>query len=248
MAFAVGLVQWGIVADFESPDALDVVRGDAQQGPDGNGNRRRARLSAVYVARHGETQSNVERRYAGAGAEPLTPAGRAQAVGLAERLGGVGIQEIRTSEIARAFETAHIVSGRLGVPVVSDARLNEMRMGPWEGLTECEVEARDGEAYRTWLSDPDRLALPGRETLAELAARVVPAVRESAASGRRVLLISHVAPIRVAALSVLKVPLSAYKRVSVRNVDCLRFDVEAAVAEHVGGEALRRDALLADPS
>jgi len=235
------------VADFGSSDAPDGVRDDAQHGPDGNGHRRRARLGAVFVARHGETQSNIERRYAGAGAEPLTAAGRAQALSLAERLLGVGIQEVRTSEIARAHETATIVGERLGVPVRADARLNEMRMGPWEGLRECEVEARDAEAYRTWLSEPDRLALPGRETLTELASRVFPAVRESAASGRRVLLVSHVAPIRVAALTVLKLPLSAYKRLAVHNVDCLRFDLEAAVAEHVGGEALHRDALLTEP-
>ena len=224
-------------------------------GPDGpgarggNGPRGLTNLSAVYVARHGQTLSNVLHRYAGSSAEPLTAAGRAQALGSAERFAGMGIAEVWTSEIARAAETAHIVGERLGVPVVSDARLNEMRMGPWEGLTECEVEARFGEAYRTWLSEPDRLVLPGRETLAQLASRVLPAVQDAAAASRRVLLISHVAPIRVAALMVLGLSLSAYKRLSVQNGDCLRLDLGSALAERLDGArpVFLRDEVTAGP-
>jgi ribonuclease H / adenosylcobalamin/alpha-ribazole phosphatase len=191
--------------------------------------------STVYLARHGQTVSNLERRYAGSDGEPLTAVGRAQAEALADRVAGTGVTEIWSSEIARASETAQIVAARLALPVRRDARLNEMLMGPWEGLTEDEVAALDPEAYQTWLSSPDRVALAGRETLAQLAARVIPVVEEATAGGYAVLLVTHVAPIRVATLAVLRLPLSAYKRVSVRNGDCVRLDLASASAERLEG-------------
>ena len=221
----------------------------AEFGPEFNGAQGRSGLTMVFVARHGETLSNRQRRYAGSSPEPLTDEGRAQALGLAERVAALEIAEVRTSGIARAAETARIVAERLAVPVQIDARLNEMRMGPWEGLTEDEVAAHDLTAYRTWLETPDRLLLPGRESLKELAARVVPAVLDAASAGRRVLLISHVAPIRVAALMVLEIPLSAYKRLTIQNGDCLRQDLEAARAERLDGArpGSLRDEVTAGP-
>src|SRR6266568_1455135 len=57
--------------------------------------------SPVYLARHGQTESNVLRRYAGYRAEPLTEVGRGQMIDLAARLGLRGIAEIWTSEVAR---------------------------------------------------------------------------------------------------------------------------------------------------
>lgn len=194
-----------------------------------------AALGEVFLARHGQTLSNLRRRYAGSSPEPLTPAGRDQAAQLADRVSGLGITAVWTSEIARAAETARIVADELRVPLRLDPRLNEMMMGPWEGRTEDEIAAGHGPAYDTWLSAPDTLVLPGRETLAQLAARVLPAVREAASAGHKVLLISHVAPIRVSALVVLGIPLSWYKRVIIQNGDCLRLDLGCSLAERVNG-------------
>ena len=185
--------------------------------------------TVTYLARHGETSSNVVGRYAGESDEPLTPLGRSQVRGLAAQLAQCGIGQIWTSQVARASESAHILAEALGVDVRLDPRLNEMQMGPWEGLTEEEVAAQYAEEYRTWLGSPDRLSLAGRETLDMVAARVMEAVREAAAGPCAVLLVTHVAPMRVAALRTLDVPLSRYKRLQVRNAECLA--VHTAVRE-----------------
>jgi broad specificity phosphatase PhoE len=200
--------------------------------------RERSELSQAttltYLARHGETASNVLRCYAGSSAEPLTPLGQTQVRSLAARLGHYGISEIWTSEVARARQSAEIVAAALGVGVRADARLNEMRMGPWEGLTEDEVAVRYPDDYQTWLTSPDRLRLPGRETLETLADRVMEAVRDAVQTPRTVLLMTHVAPIRVAALRTLEVPLDRYKRLCVRNVDCLAVDLAVAEVRRLG--------------
>jgi probable phosphoglycerate mutase len=171
----------------------------------------------VLVARHGETESNRAGRYAGWCMESLTRLGREQAVELGYRLKDAGVTRVRTSCIRRAQETAALVGGVLGVPVLPDSRLNELRMGPWEGLTEAEVLERYPGEFRIWHEAPDELRLPDRETLRELAGRVQEVVATSMRSGHRELLMTHVALVRVATLAAYGRPLSEYKQIEVEN-------------------------------
>lgn len=205
-------------------------------------------LALAYLARHGQTESNLLRRYGGSSSESLTDAGRAEMTGLAARLGECGIAEIRTSEVTRARESADVIGRLLGVPVRVDARLNEMRMGPWEGLTEVEVAARFPEAYTVWHTVPDRLTMDGRETLDELAARVAAAVRDAAQRPAPVLLMTHVAPIRVAVLRALGLSLALYKHVCVHNGTCMRIHRVQADVHRLGEpRSLREELSLAVP-
>ena len=191
----------------------------------------------VFIARHGETESNLNNVYAGRSPEPLTRAGRVQVSLLTEGLATMGIGQIWTSSIGRAVESARLVGERLGVSVTQDPRLDEMRLGVWEGRTEDEVARDFPEVYALWLSRPDEVRLEGRETLGQVAARVMAAVADAGAARQPVLLMTHVAPIRVAVLSVLRYPLAAYKRLVVPNASCVRLDrgAEQATWMHDGG-------------
>jgi broad specificity phosphatase PhoE len=174
------------------------------------------------MARHGETRSNRESRYAGWSDEALAPSGRAQARTLAAALRGVGVERVRTSGIRRARQTADLVSEVLGVPVLEDERLNELRMGPWEGLSEAEISVRFPREYEIWCRCPHELRLPGRETLDDLASRVCPALMDSVGSGRRELLITHVALVRLALLMSQGRPFAHYKSIEVPNCQVSR--------------------------
>jgi probable phosphoglycerate mutase len=180
------------------------------------------KTSAVaLIARHGETPSNLAGRYAGRSKEPLTKRGRRQIRDLATRLSGYDVAEIWTSEISRGLESAELLAAALGVEVKVDSRLNEISMGPWEGLTELEVAKRFPDAHALWQESPDHLVIEGRETLAGLAARVGGAVQQAISRPTPVLLMTHVAPMRVAVLELLRLPLRLYKRVQVSNADCV---------------------------
>ena len=197
-------------------------------------------LTVAYLARHGQTESNLLRRYAGYSPETLTAMGRGQIGGLAAQLGLAGIAEIWTSEVARARESAELVGSVLSIPVRADARLNEMRMGPWEGLTEQQVAEQFPDAYAVWCTVPDRLALEGRESLAVLATRVRAVVNDAVRQPHPVLLMTHVAPMRVAVLCALGLPLRLYKRVHVANGDCVHVDQVQGEAHRLGeGRSLR---------
>ena len=196
----------------------------------------------IFIARHGETQSNLTNLYAGRSPEPLTRAGRAQVTHLAGGLGALGIAQIWTSSIGRALESARLLGERLRVSVRVDSRLDEMQLGPWEGRTEEEVARDFPDAHALWLSQPDQVRLDGRETLGQVAARVMAAVADAEATRAGVLLMTHVAPMRVAVLSVLRCPLAAYKRLVVPNASCVRLDRAAEQATwSPGGTSLRLD-------
>ena len=76
--------------------------------------------SLVYLARHGQTESNLEGRYAGYSREPITDAGRTQMRALASRLAHCGVAEIWTSEVPRACESADVVGRVLGASIRID--------------------------------------------------------------------------------------------------------------------------------
>jgi probable phosphoglycerate mutase len=161
---------------------------------------------------------------------------------LAEQLKGLGVRQIWSSSIWRALESATLLSDRLRVPITIDQRLDEMRLGPWEGYTEAEVARDFPDDHATWLSHPDQLRIEGRETLAQVAARVMRAVADARASHLPTLLMSHVAPIRVAVLSTVGCPLGAYKRLAVTNAACVRLECAAQQANWVPqGASLRAE-------
>lgn len=83
----------------------------------------KTRSKHVYVIRHGETGSNVEGRFQDC-FEPLTLRGVTQANALATRLAAektrYPISTIITSDYLRAFQTAEIIGGAIGlVPIPS---------------------------------------------------------------------------------------------------------------------------------
>jgi broad specificity phosphatase PhoE len=201
----------------------------------------------VYLARHGETEANLAHRYAGRGTEGLTPRGRLQAEALSQAISGRGVGDIWTSDVNRARETAQLLARRLGVAVKVDARLTELNMGPWEGLTESEVARRYPAEYRLWLERPDELEIAGRETLLEVAERVHAAVAEASAHPDPILLVTHVAPVRVAVLRTLGLPLRLYKRVRVENTDCFEIFHLLREVRRMSSSASLRGELVASP-
>jgi len=103
----------------------------------------------IYLALHGETEWNRERRFQGRLDSPLTPRGihQAQLMGatLRRMIGQDCGLAIVSSPLARTQTTARIICEALGISferVALDARLAEVDLGSWGGLTREEVETR----------------------------------------------------------------------------------------------------------
>ncbi len=103
----------------------------------------------LYVARHGETQWNVENRVCGSTDLPLTQKGMEQAERLAEKAEGIKPDVIIASTMLCARQTAGAVARRLNMPVLTDARLAEQNFGTSEGVDRKDP---DYAVRRRWCS------------------------------------------------------------------------------------------------
>lgn len=139
----------------------------------------------LLLARHGQTDDNLEPiRVQGFTDTPLNNVGRRQAHQLADRVAGLGIVSLWTSDLSRARETADIVGQRIGLTPQPDARLREGDRGRWEGRRFIDVEQEDPALYAAWRRAGPDFRFPGGESLQEHSDRVAAALRDIHAGGR----------------------------------------------------------------
>ena len=177
--------------------------------------------------RHGQIASNLEKIYSGRSDESLTEKGRQQVTQASRELAGAEIESVYTSPLWRARQTAEVVVSELGwdLPINIDDSFNELKMGPWEGMSEADVAMHFPAEWATWNSRPAELRLDGRETLAQLQQRVLEGMRSIQNSGleRSALIVTHVAVIRVIALFANAMDLNLYKSIPVDNAKVFSF-------------------------
>lgn len=157
--------------------------------------------TSFLLIRHAESTWNAGGRWQGHGDPPLTARGRAQAIALAERLGGEGIHLLIASDLARSVETAAILGARWGLVPRHDARLREIDIGAWTGLTREQIVAREAELLARFEAEDLEARPGGGETRLEIRARVRRAAAELAAAhrGRCLALVTHLGVIRALA-------------------------------------------------
>ncbi len=87
----------------------------------------------IYIARHGQTQWNVEGKIQGHTDSPLTKEGKAQAKNLAHELKDIKFDAAYSSDLLRAKRTAQIVALEHELIVKTKEALRERNFGSLEG-------------------------------------------------------------------------------------------------------------------
>jgi len=154
----------------------------------------------LIVARHGRTSWNDLGLFQGHADIPLDAEGERQAEQLAQALASFGPDRIAVSDLTRARQTAAPLVAATGVQPDVDARLREVDVGDWEGLTHQQVTALYADEYRAWAAGAD-LTRDGRETRAEGGRRAADAIVEhlqATGPGRLLVVVSHGLVLRVA--------------------------------------------------
>jgi broad specificity phosphatase PhoE len=140
-------------------------------------------VSALYFARHGETDFNAAHRLQGQYQTSLNALGREQAAISGQLLPDLFARERRlandfhyvSSPLNRARETMEIVRRVLGLDphaYATDERLMEISYGAWERLTLPEVEAHEPGVLAQRERDKWDFAPPGGESYRQVAKRV----------------------------------------------------------------------------
>jgi broad specificity phosphatase PhoE len=149
------------------------------------GHARTDEASGLLLARHGQTDDNLEPlRVQGFTDTPLNAVGIEQAHALADRVAAdFQVQSLWSSDLSRALRTAQIVGERIGLEPQSDARLREGFRGEWEGRLFMDIAREQPDPYAAWLRGGADFRFPGGESLQEHADRVWEALVEIRAAG-----------------------------------------------------------------
>lgn len=146
----------------------------------------------LFLARHGQTEWNLERRLQGQLDSPLTEEGSAQARAIATRLAGSGIHTICSSPLGRAMQTALIIADQLGAEVLEVPELAEIDHGELAGLTWEQIDEEHPTVREERASNRFGWAFPGGESYAQARVRARKALSSCGwASTGAPLLITH---------------------------------------------------------
>ena len=185
-------------------------------------------MTEIIIIRHGETEWNKTGRFQGHSDVPLSAEGRAQAAALGKNLVVDHVDAIYASDLTRAMETAAPLAQRFGLEVISDPLLRELNFGSWEGRNFNDVNAENPDAMKTFYNDPERVNIPDIEPFPEFQRRVAGRVREIVAQerGKRIVIVSHGASIRILFADILSMPIRSIWHVSQLNtaVNKVRFE------------------------
>jgi probable phosphoglycerate mutase len=173
--------------------------------------------TTLVFVRHGVTVHTADRRFSGPGGDDpgLTDEGWGQARRAATALAADGgYSAIIASPLRRTRETASAVAEALDLPVAVDEGFREAAFGEWDGLTVDEVRARWPAEFDAWAESFFDAAPPGGEALTAVRERVEASLAATleAHPGEKLVIVSHVNPIKFAVRFCLDAPMEILRR------------------------------------
>jgi 2,3-bisphosphoglycerate-dependent phosphoglycerate mutase len=133
-------------------------------------------MATVILARHGRTQANATGVLAGrTPGIRLDEVGTSQAQAAAARLEGLPLAAAFTSPLERCKETSALLLRGTGLKARVERGLNECDYGDWAGRPMKDLVKED--LWKVVQAHPAGVRFPGGESMAEMSARSIAAVR-----------------------------------------------------------------------
>ena len=132
------------------------------------------RPRTIFLARHGQSESNHEERISGQADPALTEKGLRQAQRLANALQNVPLTKILTSTLRRSIETARPIAESQGIALCPLDALKEMSFGVLEGQRRRDLDRESQHLLDQWTAHKLHVRIPGGEHLLDVQKRVLP--------------------------------------------------------------------------
>lgn len=182
--------------------------------------RKPGAVTRLLLLRHGAAEGSREGRFYGATDAPLLAEGEAQAREAAVRAAAwlrAAETALYASPLVRSARTAEILAGAMGLDAKPRVvpEIAELRLGDWEGETHGSLMEKSPARLRAHYENFVHSGPPGGgESLAALAARVLPALRllRGRERGKNVIVCGHAAVNRVILCDALGAPLDSFFR------------------------------------
>lgn len=186
----------------------------------------------IILARHGQTNWNIEKRWQGNQDIRLNDRGIKQAQMLCKRVEDFQIDRIYTSPLLRAKKTAEIVNTKLNIELIIDNDLREISFGDWEGHTLYELEEKFPEDFKKWDAIENANVGFGVESYGHLQNRAYETLRKiSCIKAETILIITHGTWIRALICKLMDIPIDNKRCFEISNcgLTILDFDEKTEV-------------------
>ena len=172
----------------------------------------------IFLARHGQSVWNAEKRISGQGDPPLSELGLAQAKALARVLKNETLSAIYSSPLGRTIMTAQPTAEAQGLPLQTENALKEINLGSLQGRFRDERDPEAAQLWQAWQADKEQ-SPHGGESFLDLEARVMPCLETilQATEGGTVLIVGHRSTNRVLLGGLLGWSRSTYLSLGIRN-------------------------------
>ena len=109
----------------------------------------------IYIIRHGNSLSNVDKTFTGHIDSPLSELGKLQAEKVCSFvLSNLKVDKIYSSDLSRAFNTVLPLAKKLGMDIVTDKGLREIYGGKWEGELFADLPTKYPQDFLVWQTAP----------------------------------------------------------------------------------------------
>jgi broad specificity phosphatase PhoE len=124
----------------------------------------------LYFVRHGESVANILHEFSNSGFKhPLTEKGVRQAHTLGQSLSGLQVEQIYSSPVMRAVQTAQILAESLHAPLLITEALREWSVGIYEGTTDPHGWELHRQVTEDWIfRQKFESKIPGGENFLEI--------------------------------------------------------------------------------
>ena len=176
-------------------------------------------MAKLLLVRHGVTEFNSARRFAGYSDVELSLVGYQQAERLRDRLVDDKIDAVYSSDLRRALVTAEVILSGHKVDIVTCPELREVNYGNVEGLTFEEISHLYPEVAESLTNFSLQLKFPGGESFREFIERTskfLDKLKRHTPS-QTMLIVSHSGPLRVLICRLLGMDLKHWRQISLDN-------------------------------
>ncbi len=187
-------------------------------------------MTRLYLIRHGTTDNNLDGRFQGSLDAPLNAQGLAQAQCLGERFKNIDLDQIYTSPLQRARQTAEGLRGDKPIALLSLKGLMEIDGGSMEGLTVDENNVRFPGLMDIFRKDPSSFSAPNGESCRQVYDRMVKSIQTIVKRhpGKTIACVSHGFAIQTFLCWAFKTPFHEMTQHILNNtgVCCFTFDAQ----------------------
>lgn len=204
-------------------------------------------MTTLIFVRHGESEFNNIKSFAGQMNPSLTEKGKKQAQLMAQWLAAnYKVDYIYSSDLTRAYQTAEGLAERLQMGIVKNAQFREINGGQWQGENYSVIKEKFSEEYSVWLNDIAKARPPKGETVEELANRIIKETfrLKEMHKGENIVIVTHATPIRLLMTFLQKGDISMAKEtpwVPNASITVVVFKEDTAGFELIGYDAYLKD-------